>query len=116
MGSTLLNFRHHWLCSALLSSLALHVPGGPNKLPNSDQEPAESPVRDAATGEVSDMQLEYLRPEQLQLQPGDLPKKGRWPHIRAPRWPFDADLVSHDLMLTSNLPSSSLHSHCHSPN
>lgn len=50
------------------------------------------------------MQLEYLRPEQLQLQPGDLPKKGRWPHIRAPRWPFNADLVSYDLLLTSYLP------------
>ena len=40
------------------------------------------------------MQLEYLQPEQLQLQPGDVPKKGRWPHIRAPIWPFNAHLVS----------------------
>ena len=59
------------------------------------------------------MQLEYLRPEQLRLQPGDLPKKGRWPHIRAPRWPFNADLVSYDLPLTSNLLPASLRSHCH---
>ena len=41
-------------------------------------------MRDAATGEVSDMQLEYLRPEQLQLQPGHLPKKGRWPPHQGP--------------------------------
>ena len=40
------------------------------------------------------MQLEYLQPEQLQLQPNDVPKKGRWPHIRAPIWPFNAHLVS----------------------
>ena len=40
------------------------------------------------------MQLEYLQPEQLQLQPGDVPKKGRWPHIRVPLWPFNAHLVS----------------------
>ncbi len=48
----------------------------------------------AATGEVSDMQLEYLQPEQLGLQPSDLPKQGRWPYIRAPKWPFSGDLVS----------------------
>lgn len=47
----------------------------------------------AATGEVSDMQLEYLQPEQLGLQPSDVPKKGKWPHIRAPKWPFSGDLV-----------------------
>ena len=40
------------------------------------------------------MQLEYLQPKQLQLQPGDVPKNGRWPHIRAPLWPFNAHLVS----------------------
>ncbi|CAL5222355.1 g4707 [Coccomyxa viridis] len=48
-----------------------------------------------ATGEVSDMQLEYLQPEQLKLQPSDLPQQGRWPHIRAPKWPFSGDLVDH---------------------
>ena len=41
------------------------------------------------------MQLEYLQPEQLQLRPNDVPKKGRWPHIRAPSWPFNAQLVRH---------------------
>ena len=40
------------------------------------------------------MQLEYLQPEQLRLQPNDVPKKGRWPHIYAPKWPFNAQLVS----------------------
>lgn len=47
----------------------------------------------AATGEMSDMQLEYLSPEQLRLLPSDVPKTGRWPRIRAPKWPFNADLV-----------------------
>ena len=48
---------------------------------------------DAATDEVSDMQLEYLQPEQLGLLPSDVPKQGKWPHIRAPKWPFSGDLV-----------------------
>lgn len=48
----------------------------------------------AATGEVADMQLEYLQPEQLKLQPSDVPDQGRWPRIRAPRWPFNSELVS----------------------
>ena len=48
----------------------------------------------AATGEVSDMQLEYLQPQQLKLQTSDVPRQGRWPRIRAPRWPFNCELVS----------------------
>ena len=49
----------------------------------------------AATGEVSDVQLEYLSPEALGLQPADLPrdKTSWWPQPRQHRWPFDGGLV-----------------------
>ncbi len=47
----------------------------------------------AATDELSDVQLEYLDPEELGLQPADVPSCGRWPHIRRHRWPFSGGLV-----------------------
>ncbi len=49
------------------------------------------------------MQLEYLQPEQLKLQPSDIPQQGRWPHIRAPKWPFSGDLVSPLFLQASKL-------------
>ena len=51
------------------------------------------------------MQLEYLQPERLRLQPSDVPKQGRWPHIRAPKWPFSGDLVSSPPVQADNPPA-----------
>ena len=41
------------------------------------------------------MQLEYLSPEALGLQPADLPRDraSSWPRPRQHRWPFSGGLV-----------------------
>jgi hypothetical protein len=46
------------------------------------------------TGEICDVQLEYLPPDALGLQQSDVPSVGTWPQIKDHRWPFNGNLVS----------------------
>ena len=47
----------------------------------------------AATDELTDLQLQYQSPENLQLEPQHLPKS--WPQPREPLYPFNGGLVDY---------------------
>ena len=51
----------------------------------------------AATEELTDMQLEYLSPEDLKVAPQHLPPT--WPQPKEPRYPFDGNLTDYCRMV-----------------